>query len=157
MARRWIPIAAALALAACGDEPSAVREDPTTVGSSTAENPPRETNRQQQTTPAEVLTDGPRRDVARTIGGLVQAVELGDGDAFCAAVGRSPGGAQGVEALRACGRRAGIDPPGLPAPDELSVRSVEVAGSRATAKLVTGETVELERRRGPWRVVSFRP
>ncbi len=88
---------------------------------------------------------------------LIQAVELGDGKAFCTVVGSDPGGAQGVEALRACGRKAGIDPFGLPTSDELSVSTVEVKGARATAKLGGGQTVKLERRDGRWRIVSFRP
>ncbi len=165
MGRRWILIALVLAVAGCGgDDDSAVREDPKTVGTTTAEQPPpestntapRETTR-QKTTPPEVLTNGPRREVARTIGVLIQAVELGDGKSFCTVVAADPGGAQGVEALRACGRKAGIDPFGLPTSDELSVSTVEVRGSRATAKLGGGQTVKLERRAGRWRIVSFRP
>src|SRR5215204_3547359 len=118
MGRRWILIALVLAVAGCGgDDDSAVREDPKTVGTTTPEQPrpgstgatPRETRQQttqQKTTPPEVLTSGPRREVARTIGTLIQAVELGDGKAFCTVVAADPGGAQGVEALCACGRQA---------------------------------------------------
>ncbi len=165
MGRRWILIAVVLVLAGCGgDDDKAVREDPKTVGT-TAEKPPpsrstetapRETTT-QRTTPPEVLTNGPRRDVARTVGQLIQAVELGDGKIFCQVLGRDPGGAQGIEALRACGRQAGIDPFGLPTSDEFSVSSVTVRGSRATAKLQGGQTVVLRRVRKRWQIVSFRP
>jgi len=175
MGRRWILIALVLAVAGCGgDDDSAVREDPKTVGTTTAEQPrpgstgatPQETTQQkttpqrttpQKTTPPEVLTSGPRREVARTIGTLIQAVELGDGKAFCTVVAADPGGAQGVEALRACGRQAGIDPFRLPTSDEFSVRTVQVKGRRATAKLGGGQTVILRRRGKRWQIVSFRP
>ena len=167
MGRRWLLIVLVLVLAGCGgDDDKAVREDPKTVGTTTAEKPPpestatttapRETTR-QKTTPPEVLTNGPRRDVARKVGELIQAVELGDGPSFCRALGRDPGGAQGVEALRACGRQAGIDPFRLPTSDEFSVTSVNVEGSRATAKLGGGQTVVLRRAGKRWQIVSFRP
>jgi len=93
----------------------------------------------------------------RAVGDLVAAVELGDGAAFCRLVGRDPGDAEGVEALNACGRKAGIDPLRVPTSEGFSVRSVKVAGSRATAKLGTGQTVQLERAGRGWRVLSFRP
>jgi hypothetical protein len=167
VSRRWLPIAAAtLVVAGCGgdEDGKAVREDPRTLGTTTAERPPpestetapRETTR-QRTTPPEVLTSGPRREVARTVGELVQAVELGDGKAFCRILGRDPGGAGGVEALRSCGRQAGVDPFRLPTSDEFSVSTVEVRGSRATAKLGGGETVILRRAGGGWQIASFRP
>ncbi len=168
MGRRWILIALVLFVAGCGgDDEKAVREDPKTVGTTTAEKPPpestratsapRETTAQQRTTPPEVLTNGPRRDVARKVGELIQSVELGDGPAFCRVLGRDPGGAQGVAALRACGRQAGIDPFRLPTSDEFSVTSVKVEGSRATAKLGGGQTVVLRRAGKRWQIVSFRP
>ena len=165
MGRRSLLIVLVLVIAGCGgDDDKAVREAPKTVGTTTAERPPpeptqtapRETEK-QRTTPPEVLTNGPRRDVARTLGELVQAVELGDGPAFCRVLGRNPGGASGVEALRACGRQAGIDPFGLPTSDEFSVTSVKVKGSRATAKLGGGQTVRLRRAGKRWQIVSFRP
>jgi hypothetical protein len=164
--RRWILIALVLVLAGCGDDDKAVREDPQTVGTTTTQEPTSEaqgtdpkdaTTKQQRTTPPEVLTNGPRRDVARTVGALVQAVELGDGPAFCRTLGRDPGGAQGVAALKACGRQAGIDPFGLPTSDEFSVTSVNVKGSRAIAKLGGGQTVVLRRAGKRWQIVSFRP
>jgi hypothetical protein len=165
--RRSLLIVVVLVLAGCGgDDDKAVREDPKTVGTTTAEKPapestgattaPREST-DQRTTPPEVLTSGPRRDVARSVGELIQAVELGDGQVFCRVLGRDPGGAQGVEALRACGRQAGIDPFGLPTSDEFSVTSVKVEGSRATAKLGGGQTVLLRRAGKRWQIVSFRP
>lgn len=150
-------------LVAEGDE-SVVREPPATVGSSPAqETAPAEPGssseaeppRAPREPPPEVLTSGPRRDVARAIGELVQAVELGDGEAFCAVVGRRPGDAEGIEALRACGRQACIDPFALPTSDELTVREVEVKGRSAVARLGGGETVTLERQGGRWRVRSF--
>ncbi len=167
MGRRWLLIVLMLVLAGCGgDDDKAVREDPKTVGTTTAEKPPpestatttapRETTR-QKTTPPEVLTNGPRREIARTVGELIQAVELGDGPSFCRVLGRDPGGAQGVEALQACGRQAGIDPFRLPTSDEFSVTSVKVEGSRATAKLGGGQTVVLRRAGKRWQIVSFRP
>lgn len=172
MSRRRIFAAAAVAvvialalvlLVAEGDE-SVVREPPKPVGSSPAqestpanEGPPGEP--ESPTTPREpppeVLTNGPRRDVARAIGDLIQAVELGDGEAFCSVVGRRPGDAEGIEALRACGRQARIDPFTLPTSDELTVREVEVKGASAVARLGGGETVTLDREGGRWRVRSF--
>jgi len=107
--------------------------------------------------PPEVLTSGPRRDVARAISDLVQAVELGDGEAFCNVVGRSAGQAEGLEALRACGRQAGIDPFSLPTSDELSVQEVRVRGAGAVARLGGGQRVTLRRAGGRWRVRSFTP
>jgi hypothetical protein len=163
--RRIILFALVLALAGCGgDDEKAVKDEPTTVGTSTAEKPTTRSTQtrpdstaQQRTTPPEVLTNGPRRDVTRTIGQLVQAVELGDGKAFCTTLGRDPGGSQGVAALRACGRQAGIDPFGLPTSDEFSVSTVQVQGASATARLGGGQTVRLRRQGGRWRIVSFRP
>jgi hypothetical protein len=163
--RRWLSIVLVLVIAGCGgDDDKAVREDPTTVGTTTEKQPTSEAKgtapevtEKQRTTSPEVLTNGPRRDVARALGGLVQAVELGDGPAFCRTLGRDPGGAQGVEALRACGRQAGIDPFGLPTSDEFSVTSVKVRGPRATAKLGGGQTVLLRRVGKRWQIVSFRP
>ena len=158
-----------LVLAGCGgDDDKAVKDEPQTVGTTTTQQPtseakgtaPEQTTKQrttQRTTPPSVLTNGPRRDVARTLGELVQAVELGDGPTFCRILGRDPGGAQGVAALRACGRQAGIDPFGLPTSDEFSVTSVKVKGSRATAKLGGGQTVVLRRAGKRWQIVSFRP
>ena len=165
MGRRSLLIVLVIVLAGCGgDDDKAVREDPTTVGTTTAEKPPPESTEtaprqteKQRTTPPEVLTNGPRRDVARTLGDLVQSVELGDGPAFCRVLGRDPGGASGVEALRTCGRQAGIDPFGLPTSDEFSVTSVKVEGSRATAKLGGGQRVLLRRAGKRWQIVSFRP
>jgi len=165
-------VAAAVALAlafvllvAEGDE-SVVREPATTVGSPPAREPtptdaagsgePKAPSSPRQP-PADVLTNGPRRDVARAISDLVQAVELGDGEAFCALVGRRPGDAEGIEALRACGRQARIDPFTLPTSDELSVREVEVKGPSAVARLGGGQTVTLQRSGGRWRVRSFAP
>jgi hypothetical protein len=167
--RRVIPFAVALALVGCGgDDDKAVKDEPTTVGTSTTEKPPPKSTQshiqtqpgstaKQRTTPPAVLTNGPRRDIARTIGEMVQAVELGDGNAFCTALGRDPGGAQGVAALRACGRQAGIDPFRVPTSDEFSVSTVQVRGSRATAKLGSGQTVVLKRVGKRWQIVSFRP
>ena len=105
--------------------------------------------------PPEVLTSGPRRDVARTVAGLVQAVELGDGEAFCRLLGRRPGRAKGVAALRQCGRQARIDPFSLPTSDELVVREVEVRGASAVARLGGGRTVMLQRSGGRWLIRSF--
>jgi hypothetical protein len=170
MGRRWFLVVLVLLAGCGGDDGKAVREDPKTVGTTTAEKPekplpkstgatttpPRESTT-QRTTPPEVLTSGPRREVARQVGELIQAVELGDGPSFCRALGRDPGGAQGVEALRACGRQAGIDPFRLPTSDEFSVTSVRVEGSRATAKLGGGQTVVLRRAGKRWQIVSFRP
>ena len=159
-----VVLALALVLLVAEGDEGVVRGPATTVGSSSAQETtttdtggssepaspaaPREA-------PPEVLTDGPRRDVARAISDLVQAVELGEGEAFCAAVGRRPGDAEGIEALRACGRQARIDPFTLPTSDELTVREVEVKGASALARLGGGETVTLERAGGRWRVRSF--
>ncbi|MDQ3647895.1 MAG: hypothetical protein M3433_04835 [Actinomycetota bacterium] len=172
MSRRRILVAAAAAvvlavalvlLVAEGDE-SVVREPATTVGSSPAQGTtpsdtagpgePESSTKERQP-PPEILTHGPRRDVSRAVSDLIQAVELGDGEAFCALVGRRSGDAEGIEALRACGRQARIDPFTLPTSDELTVREVEVKGASSVARLGGGETVTLEREGGRWRVRSF--
>ena len=43
-------------------------------------------------------------------------------------------------------------PPGLPTTDELSIRNVDIAGDRATARLAGGERLVLRRSGGRWRV-----
>lgn len=159
-----VVLALALVLLVAGGDESVVREPPTTVGSSPAqETKTTDTAGSSEPVsptappepPPEVLTDGPRRDVARAISDLIQAVELGDSKAFCAVVGRRPGDAEGIEALRVCGRQARIDPFTLPTSDELTVREVEVKGVSAVARLGGGQTVMLEREGRRWRVRSF--
>ena len=132
---------AALALNACGGDDSS---EPKTIGQTTSP----ETATQTTTVPTgtanapapnpEVLSKPDQREAARTVTALVEATELGDGNSFCRLVGLSPGQAEGIEALRACSRRAHIDSFSLPSSDELSVKSVTLSGQRAVVRLDSG-------------------
>jgi hypothetical protein len=98
-------------------------EEDTTVGVTEPQPEPGRTET-GPTAPPEGNTPAQTADVERAVELYVEAAETGETDA----------------------------PPGLPTTDELSIRSVRIAGNRATARLAGGPRLVLLRTDGHWRV-----
>jgi hypothetical protein len=120
-----LAIAIALVLV-IGEEEAGEDTTPVTV---TTEKAPATPPATTPPAPPKRAGSGEAADVERAVEAYVEAVETGE-----------------VQA-----------PPGdgvllLPTTDELSIRSVEIAGNRATARLAGGERLLLRRSGGRWRV-----
>jgi hypothetical protein len=143
-------VGVALALSGDDDEPATMAETATTeTATATETQPQRDTGDRPRATTRAPAPDRNEREIERTVSALVESVELGDGAAVCAALGRR---GSGPEAIGGCARAAGVDLAALPTSDELSVGDVEVVGRRATAELAGGTTVSLRRVGTEWRV-----